>query len=160
MGTYATTTSISILLPYVLKGNTTTTDTIGAANFSHHIDRAEGLVNGYITARYSLPFSVVPPIIRTISEDIACYYFIRSTYPQDGERKNEYADSFKLAIGQLEAIRDGKTPLSATNGSLIPQITSGKFISSTQNYAPTFNEDSPDDWDIDPDKDSDIGAGR
>lgn len=160
MGNYATTTSISQLLPYALKTNTTTGDTVGTSNFSKHIDRAEGLVNGYIAGRYSLPFTTVPPILITITEDISCYYFIRSTYVQDGQRKNEYADAFKDAIGQLESIRDGKTPLALTNGSLIPQITTSKYLSSTKGYSPTFNEDDPEDWDIDADKLTDIGSER
>lgn len=160
MGTYATTTSIPLLLPFALKTNTTTGDTAGVDVFSKQITRAEGLVNGYIAARYSLPFSTVPPLITTITEDISCYYFIRSTYVQDGERKNEYADSFKEAIKQLEQIRDGKTPLALTSGALIPQITSGKFISSTQNYAPTFDEGNPEQWDIDPDKEDDIQSAK
>lgn len=160
MGIYATTTSISMLLPYVLKTNTTTGDSVGVANFSKQIDRAEGLVNGYLASRYSLPFSVVPPIIRTITEDISCYYFIRSTYVQDGERKNEYQDSFKMAITQLEEIRDGKTPLSATDGSLLPQVTTNKFKSSDTGYAPIFNEDEPTAWNIDPDKEDAITEDR
>lgn len=149
-----------MLLPWVLKGNTTSTDTEGTANFSKHIDRAEGLVNGYISARYSLPFAVVPPIIRSITEDIACYYFIRSTYPQDGERKNEYADMFKVAVSQLEQIRDGKTPVCATDGSIIAQVTTGKFKSSTANYTPTFGDDDPMNWDNDPTKESDQTGAR
>lgn len=160
MGTYATTTSISELLPYVLKTNTTTGDTVGTANFSKHIDRAEGLVNGYIASRYSLPFSTVPPIIRTIAEDIACFYFIRSTYVQDGQRKNEYADSFKEGIKQLEQIRDGKTPLSYTSGSIVPQVTASKYKSSTENYAPTFDEGEPEQWAIDADKVDDITGAK
>jgi hypothetical protein len=95
-----------------------------------------------------------------LSEDISCFYFIRGTYVQDGERKNQYADAFKEAITQLEQIRDGKTPLSLTDGSLLPQVTIGKFISSTKNYAPTFNEDAPENWIGDADKESDIAGDR
>ncbi len=160
MGAYATTTSISELLPYVLKTNTTTGDSPGTSMFSRHIDRAEGVVNSYISGRYSLPFSAVPPAIRTISEDIACYYFIRATYVQDGERKNEYQDSFKAAIKMLEEVRDGKTQLADTAGSLITQLTTSKYLSSTEGYSATLDEDEPKSWDIDADKSETISDGR
>ena len=160
MGDYATTTSISELLPWVLKSNTTSADAAGTAQFSRHITRAEGLINGYLAARYVLPFSAVPPIIRTIAEDISSYFFIRGSYVQDGQRKNEYVDAFKEALGQLKDIRDGKTPLADTSGTLIPQITSSKFLSTTKSYAPTFNDDDPMQWDTDPDKLSEIEGDR
>ena len=177
MGTYATTSSIPLLLPFALKTNTTTGDVDGVAVFSKHIDRAESLVNSYLSIRYSsqvpsggwgLPWGLewgnaataIPPVLRTLSEDITCYYFIRSTYVQDGERKNQYADSYKEAVKQLEQIRDGKTPLALTSGALLSHITTGKIISSTQDYAPTFDEGSPENWTGDSEKDDDIANAK
>ena len=160
MGAYATVTSFSLLLPNVLKGNTTTSDTFGTAMLSSHIDRAENTVNAYLSTRYTLPFTSVPPIIRTLSEDIACYYFIRASYVQDGQRKNEYQDSFKIAITTLENIRDGKTQLVLTDGTMVNPMSSNRYLSSTKDYAPTFDLDSPRAWRTDYNRLEDIEEGR
>jgi phage gp36-like protein len=176
MGDYATTTSFPQLLPYLLKSNSES-DSTGVAIIAAHILRAEAVVNSYLVNRYAsqvptggwgLPWGSswgalsvsVPPILRTLTEDIASYYVIRGSYVQDGQRKNEYAEDFKFAIKQLEEIRDGKISLADTSGTIIAQATTGRYISSTKNYAPTFNDDAPENWETDNDKESDIASGR
>lgn len=176
MGTYATATSFPQLLPNLLSGNSVS-DSTGVAIIEAHITRAEGMVNSYISSRYSsqvptggwgLPWgsewgtaaTPIPPILRTLTEDLTSYYVIRGSYVQDGERKNNYGEYFKEAIKILEQIRDGKMPLALTSGAIVPHVTAGKFKSSTQNYAPTFDEGNPEKWDIDPDKEDDIQSAK
>lgn len=166
MGVLATTTSISELIPRFLSGNTTTSDTSGTNLFSRHIDRAEGIVMSYAGSRYDVSgFRVststtdVPPILRTLAEDIACYYAIRGSYVQDGQLKQEYVDKYEAAMATLEAIRDGKTGLSYTGGATVAPRTS-RFVSSTEEYAPVFNMDKPESWDVDPDQLDDIEDDR
>lgn len=160
MGSYATTTSLSELIPNFLSGNTTTSDTGGTAQFSRHIDRAESIVNSYITARYSLPFTTVPPVVRTLSEDIACYFAVRSAYTQDGQNLNQYYPEYKEALKSLESIRSGDIKLSLTDGSLIPTLSTNRFLSSTKEYAPIINLDDPENWRVDPNQLEDIADGR
>lgn len=159
MGDYATTTSFPQLLPYILQGNSVS-DTAGVAIIAAHITRAEGVVNSYIAGRYALPFTSVPPIVRTISEDLASYYIIRASYVQDGQRKNEYLPAYKDAMSMLEQIRDGKMPLALTDGSILTANTSGRYKSSTENYSPIFELDSEESWDADADQIDDITSGR
>lgn len=151
MGRYATTTSISDLIPNFLIGNTTTSDTAGTAMFSKHIDRAEGIVNTYVSARYSLPFTTVPPVLITLSEDLACYFAVRSAYTQDGQNKNQYYPEYKWAMEQLDSIRKGEIKLTLTDGSEVTGDTSNRYISSTENYTPVFGIDNPENWKVDPD---------
>lgn len=160
MGAYATTTSFSELLPNFLKGNTTTSDTFGAAMLSRHIDRAENIVNSYVSTRYSLPFTSVPPLVRTLTEDIACYYAIRGSYVQDGERKNEYMDAFKLAMDTLADIKAGLTHLVLSDGSLLNPQASSRYLSSTKDYTPTFDLDTVTSWKLDPERLTDIEGER
>jgi phage gp36-like protein len=159
MGDYATTTSFPQLLPYILQGNSVS-DATGVAIIAAHITRAEGVVKAYVANRYSLPFAVVPPILRTLSEDLASYYTIRASYVQDGERKNEFLPSYKDAMSMLEQIRDGKMPLALTDGSMVSQNANSRYKSSTEQYSPIFNLDSEEAWDADPDQISDITSGR
>ena len=167
MGIYATTTSISELVPQYLVGNTTTSDTAGTNIFSRHIDRAEGLVNSFVGARYDASaFRVgttttnVPPILRTLSEDIASWLAFRGSYVQDGARRQEYLGSYESAMKMLADIRDGKTKLAYTNGAEVPPRTSARYLSSTEGYTPVFGLDDPESWAVDPDQIDDMASDR
>lgn len=160
MGLYATTTSISLILPGFLRDNTTTTDAEGTRQFSKHIDRAEGVVNGYVGQRYSLPFSTVPPLIRAITEDIAVYYAIRGALNQDGKVKNVYLDDYKLAMTTLEKISEGDLALFDTAGSALAELSEHQFLSSTEGYDPIFGNDDPPSWQRDADEIADTEARR
>lgn len=155
MGTYATTTSISELIPQFLSGNTTTSDTAGTNIFSRHIDRAEGVVNSYVATRYSLPFNTttsIPPLLRTLSEDMACYFAIRGAYTQDGQNTNQYFPEYRKAMETLEAIKNGQIQLAYTDGSLVSPVSSSRFLSSTENYTPIIGLDDPELWKRDNDE--------
>lgn len=159
MGIYATTTSFTNLIPNILAGNSTS-DSAGVDALSAHITRAESIVNSYISARYSLPFTVVPPILRTLSEDIASYFHLRGVMVQDGQRENQWYTSYKLAIEMLKDIKDGATQLALTDGSAVGPASTSRFLSSTDGYSQTFNLDSPEDWDVSSTRIDDITDGR
>lgn len=165
MGDYATTTSISELLPQLLSGNTTTSDATTTNMFSRHIDRAEDIVTSFVGARYDVSVFIIgttttnlPPLMRTLTEDLACWFSIRGAYVQDGGRRQEYLDDYNSAKKMLEEIRDGKTKLMYSNGSAVPGI-SNRFLSSTE-YAPVFNLDEDTNWEVDPDQIDDIAGDR
>ena len=165
MGFYATTTSLSELIPNFLKQNTTTSDTAGTAMFSRHIDRAESVINSAISRLYILPFIVgttttnVPPILRTLTEDIACYYALRSSYTQDGASKNPYLDAYKSAMDMLADLAKGEIKLADTSGSLVA-VRSSRYLSDKEGYTPIFGLDDENEWKRDPDEVSDQEAAR
>lgn len=166
MGDYATTTSIPALLPNYLRGNSTAVDPAGTAVFSGHITRAESVVNAYIGRRYSLPFIVgttttnVPPILRTISEDLACFYAMRSSFNEDGKIKNPYLDSYQGAMSILEGIGLGTIPLTYTDGSEVPSAAASLAKATTRQYTPVFGLDNATSWRRDPDEVRDTRANR
>ena len=160
MGIYATTSSLSELLPGSLVGETTTSDARGVSMFSRHIDRAESMVNAYVSSRYNLPFSEIPPAIRTVTEDIACYYFMRNSLTFDPKEKNPYLEEYKTAVEFLESVRDGETNLVATNGSLLATNIDDTLKSSTENYTPVFGLDSAQEWQRDSDEITDQRGKR
>lgn len=160
MGAYATTTSLSELMPNYLAGNTTTSDTSATNQFSRHIDRAESTVQAYVARLYSMPFSPVPPVIRTLSEDIACYYALRSSFTQDGMSKNPFYEAYKVAMETLEKISKGEIKLADTAGSLLATQASNRYLSSTEGYTPIFGRDDPTDWQRDQNEIDDQEAAR
>ena len=166
MGDFATTTSISELLPRTLVGNSTTSDTAGANIFSRHIDRAENTVRAMIGVRYDVSaFRVgttttnVPPLIRTLTEDMASYYFLRGNFAQDGGIRQEYFDDFKNAQKTLEEIREGKQALLYTDGTEVAPRSSARYLTNTD-YSHIFNLDDPSAWAVDVDQESDIDGTR
>jgi len=159
MGLYATTTSFTNLIPNLLAGNSTA-DSAGVDALNAHITRAESVVNSYNSSRYSLPFTTVPPLVRTLSEDLASYFHIRGVSVQDGQRDNPWYTSYKLALEMLKDIKDGGMGLSLTDGSVLSPNSSSKFLSSTDGYAQTFNLDAPENWDVDSDRKDEIADGR
>lgn len=150
MGTYATTTSISNLLPGFLRGNTTTSDTAGVNFFSAHIDRAESEVNAVVAKRYSMPFATstsIPPLLRTISENIATYNTALAAFGQDGKQKWQYLeDYYGKATKYLEQLDTGDMQLTNTDGSLVATRATNRIRSNTEDYTPIFGMDDPTKW--------------
>ena len=162
MGRYATTTSISQLLPNFLKGNTTTSDTEGTAIFSRHIDRAEDVIDGYLAARYATPFSTssVPPLVKTWTEDIASYNALRATYAQDGQIRQDYVDAFKSAETQMMNAAAGGIVLILSDGTFAPTRQTTRLLSTTEGYTPIFGRDDETAWKRDDDEISDTETER
>jgi len=154
MGKYATTTSISQLLPGFLKGNTTTSDTEGTNIFSKHIERAEAKIDSVIASKYDITgftSGSIPPLLTKLTEDIAVYNVIRATsYRVDD--KNEYLDDYAKANESLEKIIKGEINLTYTDGSVVTPISSNRFLSDKSNYTPIFGLDDPQDWKRDDDE--------
>ncbi len=153
MGNYATTSSLSQLLPNALAGQTTTSDTEGTATFSKHIDRAEADINAVLAEKYSLPFTSVPPSLRSWTEDLSCYYFLRAAVSQDARAGDGSAAKFQPAYDRLiKAQENGfKGVLALTDGTYMPRKTNTMFLSTTKDFSPTFGLDNPEKWDVDKD---------
>ena len=160
MGSYATTTSISKILPGFLKGNTTTSDTAGMNIFSHQFDNAEAKINAAIASRYDISgFTAIPPLLTKLAEDIAVYRVIRSTgYRVDD--KNEYLDDYKDAVNTLKQLMDGEAKLAYTDGSTVAVLSTNRFLSSTKDYTPVAGLDDQDQWKRDSDEVDDQSDAR
>lgn len=150
MGSYATTSSLSLLLPNALSGGTTTSDAEAVATFSAHIVRAEADINSVLAAKYSLPFTTgtIPPSIRTWAEDLSCFYFLRAAVAQDGQMRSDILDRYigaydRLTKAQLEGFKES---LANTAGSLIARKTTTRYKSNAENEAPVFDLDAPTKW--------------
>lgn len=159
MGIYLSTTSISLLLPGWLSGNTTSSDTEGVAIFGAHIDRAESHVNAACGNKYTIPFSPIPPFIRTIVEDISTYYALRGGGARQGQ-VNEYMDEYKMALESLKKIAEGEMALTNTDGSLVPIVAESRMLSSSDDHELIMNMDEPRNWRVNDAERSDIESTR
>lgn len=152
MGRYATSSSISVLMPNWLSGNTTSSDTYGTDIWSAASDRAEGKVNSYLVARYdpsgwtTTGSPGIPPLVRKITEDLACLAVMRGAMTQDSQIKNPNIAEWLESEKDLEAIRDGFTKLAYTDGSLVPSKSSTRIVSSTEGLNHTFDLGPESEW--------------
>src|SRR3990167_336992 len=86
--------------------------------------RADSYIDGACAKRYSLPLnaantntSAVPPLIRTLSADLASAWTYRAYFPKDSSAVSEWPERFeKQAMEQLKLIREGEVDLSDTAG--------------------------------------------
>ena len=156
MGTYISITATMGLMPELPQTITVSDYTSTAALVGVHIDRAEAVVNSYCSGRYDVPFVAgsVPPTIKTLSEDITCYYVMRSLY--SGSRDMvDYMNSYRSAIDQLKLIQKGEINLVAIGGGLVTETTiesNDGLISNTKSFRPIFNLDDDTSWQVDSDR--------
>lgn len=154
MGKYVTTTSINLILPHFLKGNTTSSDTVGTDIFSRQIDNAESLVNASIVSRYNITgftSTAIPPLLRQITEKLAIYNVMMITgYAAD--KRNEYTDDYKQAKTTLTEIKEGTTKLTFTDGSVVAGLGSSRYLSDKTGFTPIFGMDDESNWKRDNDE--------
>ena len=165
MADYCTVENILTVNPILPRTGTsgftsTMTDTI-----SRHIVRASGVIDGYCARRFSLPFTStsIPPMIRTICEDITSYYTYRSYFTQDNANRSEYYDQYEKAMLDLEKIRDGAIDLVDTSGTLVPVNTADTqslLDSTTKDYHSFFDVDDSLNWKFDDDLLNAVSDGR
>lgn len=76
-----------------------------------NIERASNEINAYCQERYSVPFEIVPGIIKDICIDITIYrlFLRRENVPEDIQ------NSYKRAVEKLRDIADGKISLGNSN---------------------------------------------
>ncbi|MDZ4042910.1 MAG: DUF1320 domain-containing protein [Eubacteriales bacterium] len=77
-------------------------------------------INGYCMARYPVPFSPVPGVIRKLAVDITLYnLFARRGYDENSADRS-ILDRYKYAVKALESIAKGTVTL----GTPVPPATS------------------------------------
>ena len=151
---YSTNTSIIVLFPALPQTTTISQYSQTVVIINSHITRADNIINGKLSIRYPVPFTTIPPLITTISEDLVSYFTYRSFFTQDNQNKSEYFDKFEDAIFLLDEIRDGKIDLIYTNGSIVSErdSTTAELLNSTTKDKQTFFDiDSVTAWEFNQD---------
>jgi len=164
MGTYATTTSLSTLLI----GYTFDTATTSLA--TKCITDAESEVRKYLSRRYDLTgsdlalttTSSIPPMVTTWTETWAEGLMYKRMSRGGKESLERGKDLIKMVEANLKRIAEGEADLIADSGSVVDEKTTShkRVLSNTKNYTPTFGEDDPLSWVVDPDKLEDISDSR
>lgn len=162
MGKYATTTSLAT----IMIGTTFDANTTFFA--SKCVDWAEADCNKYLAKRYDISASTfqtttsIPPLVRTLAEQIATGYMFTLNSRASKETIERGEKLIKMANEQLQAIVSYEAHLYDTAGSLITESsnTAYQVQCNTSDYSTTFNEDDELSWAVDTDKLDDIDDGR
>lgn len=160
MGTYATTTSLETLW-----GGTSFTGLTAQA--SEFIDEAEAEANKYLAVRYDIggsPFltsTTIPPAVTNICKWLAIGYLYEANSRGSKEAYQRADRYIKKATKNLEDLRDYKAELVDISGDIVEDKSDNlQILSSSSDYAPTFNEDDELNWGVDSTKLDDISSER
>jgi phage gp36-like protein len=106
--------------------------------FNEAAGEAGAIINSYLRGRYSLPFSVVPLIIISISDELTKY----NCYKRRGDIPESIQNIYKANITVLERIEAGKMDIGipGEQQNLISEIKTNK-----SSHHRIFNDD--DVWD-------------
>jgi len=121
-----------------------------------YVLKAEGEINAKLANRYTVPFSRdnVPPVIKSIAQDLTAWYLLIRVYTQNKKDKNPWPDEWKKnADDLLEKLADGTMSLVDNSGNILGQSTSQmKIWSNTTDYNPAMDHRDSIEQRIDPDR--------
>ena len=150
---YATTDTVLKIGPMFPQTTTARGYTNTVAVISEHLDRADSVINSMLARRYTVPFSPVPPAIRTAAEDMTIFFSLRSLYGGDNINTQNYEDLYNDHKEFLKELKEGTMDLVDTAGSVLTELgADNKIASNTEDYTPTFGEDTATAWKVDSEK--------
>lgn len=88
--------------------------TVDRDKLAAELVHADGIINGYIRARYPRPFAIVPPELKGIAHDIARYR-LRAVGGQQSSQSDAVKDQYDQAIKFLRDIADGRMVLDSND---------------------------------------------
>lgn len=139
------------------------TNVLGTYAVSLSQEWADSIIDMKCCKRYSVPFSPVPPAIKSLSTSLSSWNALRTIYTQEVPASiQQIKDNYDIAIKMLDDIWNGDMDIpSGTAGANVTEAGAGtKYWSSNMNYTPTFDVDDELLWRTDTDRLSDIAAGR
>jgi phage gp36-like protein len=158
MGAYIEESRVTAFMPQLPTPDETGYDAV-AVTIGQSIEEAEALVNGYLGALYSVPFSSddVPPIVRHIVTQIAVHLAYNAIYSGESIEGNPYAERYEKwnnnAYDTLKKLAAGEIAIVTEAGAVVAINTDGRSIKGTHSaYQPTFDRDDPSNWKVDADE--------
>lgn len=157
MGTYINATDIYSNNLYAM--TTTIADT---ATMNLYIDGAQDEMDGYFKLKYTIPLTStsISNYIKKLNREMAVAYMYIDMYPSDNASQNEWA-TFKLADAreQLKKIADGEILL-ANSGTAQAVAATSRYLSTRKGYPLPADMDSPYDWKVPGQLESQIDTAR
>jgi len=160
MSTYATTTTLSILM--VGTEFDTATTSLATTLLTH----AENEVNKYLSRRYDVSqfdsATTIPPLVTSLTETLAEGYMYQRMSRGGKEGMARGKELISQVMANLKDISEYKVDLTDSNGNSVVDMSQTAFrvLCNTSDYVPTFAEDDELNWEVDIDKLDDIYSTR
>lgn len=161
-----TATSMLPLMPILPQTDTSVGYSDTVSKLDSHITRAESFVNTHIVRRYDISgFSASghPPVLKTLTEDITAYYYLRPQFTGDNQNNNEWVEAYLKAEEMLKDLKDGNCDLIDEDNGIIEERTDAnedRIEGNNEDYHPTFDQGEVLSQYVDPDKISDIQSAK
>ena len=101
--------------------------TIDATEVSNACAEATSLIDGYLRARYTLPLTTVPDVLKKWACDIARFYL----WDDRAGEGTPVREAYKDAVKQLEAVAKGTFALVSSSGTDASQGSGSMAISTS-----------------------------
>lgn len=135
MGTYTDATELRKLYKDI--------DTTGLNDndIEFFIRTAENEISARLSARYTLPFTAIPPVIKSVSQEKSFIKILDRFFTAETRSKNDWRDvRANDCKALLDSIVDGDVPLLNSSMAVISQRSDLGIQSNTSGYEPTMNE--------------------
>lgn len=123
---------------------------ITSSHISTAITQAESIINGRIGNIYTVPLSVVPQIIETVTIDMTLYRLSRRFFTTQRMRETNDFIKPEEINDLLDKIANGELRLITNSGTVVDMQST--ILSNNYEYTPTFSEDDFENSEIDDDK--------
>ncbi|MFH1796270.1 MAG: DUF1320 domain-containing protein [Pseudomonadota bacterium] len=87
---------------------------------------ADGLIDGYIGKKYSLPLAEVPPMLTKVAADLARYYL----HGKAADKDSPVTAAFNQAVAWLRDVSKGLVELG--NGAIEPEAAGGGSVKTSR----------------------------
>lgn len=103
------------------------------------VTMSEAEIDGYLAQQYTLPFSLVPPVIRSLASEYATIKALDRFFTGETENKNDWRMIRKKELTELlKGYADGSLTLTSSDSSIIAQRADlHNIVSGTSRYTPT-----------------------
>lgn len=102
------------------------------------LEKVYDQINGYLTARYELPFAEIPKQLVPISDDMCIYYLVQRRNRNDMPK--DIVDAYKVRLSELDKISVGKIILDVANEE--PPGMSSEIQTNKKSTDRIFNDDA------------------
>jgi phage gp36-like protein len=127
---------------------------ITSATIISYMQWADNEIDSCLGSTYDVPFASgsVPAIITNLSTELTVIRLLDSFFTQQAPSKNDWRRIRKEELDRmLQQLADGEKVLIDSSGDVISQLT-GRFVTSTSAYTPTFNLLDAIEQEVDPDR--------
>lgn len=101
-------------------------------------------IDGYLSKRYSVPFTKTPQVIRKFAKDIAAYNLVSRTGIDEDEREKTFLTRYNAAVAFLLNVAKGVIDIGVEEGSSADQGAANGF--KMQSSGRIFSRDSMRGW--------------